>query len=254
MTAWRRAIELSIEEEDLGGVDVDCAPAPLVYDIHTSKIAARVPSPALLGKVARSAGWGVARCFDASRIARPSLRTYIDPDLLSTPHPALRATFPASRRRGRLPTAFNSMTCVNAVAHKRGRECRRPSVSLTRATRSARRFLGEVLRLRQECPPETIDTDQNEAYGKAIRALRACFKSSASSLGAFCGTQKASKDAPGGVEQRPLECPSRPLRGASGRGHRLLGQALKQPGELATSVEHGRSNISTTGSRPITAR
>ncbi len=94
-----------------------------------------------------------------------------------------------------------------------------------------------MLRLRQECPPETINTDQNEAHGKAIRALRACFKSSASSLGAFCGTQKASKDAPGGVEQRPLECPSRPLRGASGRGHRLLGQALKQPGELAASVE-----------------
>jgi hypothetical protein len=28
----------------------------------------------------------VARGFDASRIARPSLRTCIDPDLLSTPH------------------------------------------------------------------------------------------------------------------------------------------------------------------------
>jgi IS6 family transposase len=37
--------------------------------------------------------------------------------------------------------------------------------------RSAQRFLGKALRLRQECPPETINTDQNEAYGKAIRAL-----------------------------------------------------------------------------------
>ena len=43
--------------------------------------------------------------------------------------------------------------------------------------------------------------------------------------------KKASKDAPGGVERRPLERPSRPPRiksgdrGASGRGHRLLGQA-----------------------------
>ena len=31
---------------------------------------------------------------------------------------------------------------------------------------------GKALRLRQECQPETIDTDQNEAYGKAIRALK----------------------------------------------------------------------------------
>src|SRR5271165_6286337 len=36
---------------------------------------------------------------DASRIARPIVRTCIEPFLLSTPHPALRATFPASRRR-----------------------------------------------------------------------------------------------------------------------------------------------------------
>jgi hypothetical protein len=48
-------------------------------------------------KVARRAGWGGARCLDVSRIAQPSLRTCVDPDLLSTPHPALRAT--AARRR-----------------------------------------------------------------------------------------------------------------------------------------------------------
>ena len=47
-----------------------------------------------------------------------------------------------------------------------------PSLSPNHATRSARRFLGKTLRLRQECPPETINTDQNEAYGKAIRALK----------------------------------------------------------------------------------
>ena len=37
------------------------------------------PFPSLLGKVARSAGWGVARCFGPSRIARPSPQTCIDP-------------------------------------------------------------------------------------------------------------------------------------------------------------------------------
>jgi len=36
--------------------------------------------------------------------------------------------------------------------------------------KSARRFLGKELRLRKDCPPETINTE-NEAYGKAIRAL-----------------------------------------------------------------------------------
>jgi IS6 family transposase len=45
-------------------------------------------------------------------------------------------------------------------------------LSPRRTAKSARRFLGKALRLRQECQPETIDTDQNEAYGKAIRALK----------------------------------------------------------------------------------
>ena len=58
------------------------------------------PFPSLLGKVARSAGWGVARFFDRGRIAQPSPQTFDEPYLLSAPHPALRATFPASRRRG----------------------------------------------------------------------------------------------------------------------------------------------------------
>ena len=62
MTAWRRAIELSIDEEDL--VDVECAPAALVYDIHASKIAARIPSPALLGKVARVRSGKIADGLD----------------------------------------------------------------------------------------------------------------------------------------------------------------------------------------------
>lgn len=45
-------------------------------------------------------------------------------------------------------------------------------LSPRRTAKSARRFLGKALRLRHECPPETINTDQNEAYGKAIRALK----------------------------------------------------------------------------------
>ena len=70
------------------------------------------PFPSLLGKVAPQgverrpsstgygAGWGVARCFAASRIARPAPEAFSEPVLLSAPHPALRATFPASRGRG----------------------------------------------------------------------------------------------------------------------------------------------------------
>jgi transposase, IS6 family len=45
-------------------------------------------------------------------------------------------------------------------------------LSQRRTAKSARRFLGKALKLREECPPETINTDQNEAYGKAIRALK----------------------------------------------------------------------------------
>src|SRR5208282_3863342 len=58
------------------------------------------PFPSLLGKVARRAGWGMARFFKPSRLARPSARTNVGAYLVSTPHPPLRGTFPASRRRG----------------------------------------------------------------------------------------------------------------------------------------------------------
>ncbi len=48
--------------------------------------------------------------------------------------------------------------------------------SAPRSTRCVSAFgswsVREALKLRQECPPETINTDQNEAYGKAIRALK----------------------------------------------------------------------------------
>jgi DDE domain len=45
-------------------------------------------------------------------------------------------------------------------------------LSPRRTAKSARRFLAKALKLREDCPPETINTDQNEAYGKAIRALK----------------------------------------------------------------------------------
>ncbi len=45
-------------------------------------------------------------------------------------------------------------------------------LSPRRTAKSAKRFLGKALKLREDCPPETINTDQNEAYGKAIRALK----------------------------------------------------------------------------------
>ena len=99
------------------------SPLPAGYGIHTSQVAGAHPfsNPrAWTRGVARSAGWGVARCFDPSRIARPSPQTFNEPYLLSAPHPALRATFPTSWRRGGAQPA-GSVTCVN-VAARCGRE------------------------------------------------------------------------------------------------------------------------------------
>ena len=75
------------------------------------------PFPSLLGKVARSAGWGVARCYDARRLARTLPRTCGPSALLSTPHPSPSATPSPLRGEGgaRRPPA-GSMTCVNSVA------------------------------------------------------------------------------------------------------------------------------------------
>jgi transposase-like protein len=44
-------------------------------------------------------------------------------------------------------------------------------LSPRRTAKSAKRFLGKALKLREDCPPETINTDRNETYGKAIRTL-----------------------------------------------------------------------------------
>jgi len=84
------------------------APSAIAF---THLKARRLPFPSLLGKVARSAGWGMARCLNRSRIARPPPRTCIDTFLHATPHPAF-GHVPASRRRGNLPTARNSMKSI----------------------------------------------------------------------------------------------------------------------------------------------
>jgi hypothetical protein len=73
------------------------------------------PSPACWGRwrVAPDGVWPAASAL--SRIARPAARTRIDPDLLSAPHPPLRGTFPASRRRGDRRLPAGPMTYVNVI-------------------------------------------------------------------------------------------------------------------------------------------
>jgi transposase, IS6 family len=41
-----------------------------------------------------------------------------------------------------------------------------------RNARAARRFLAKALRTRQHWPPQVINTDQNPAYGEALRQLK----------------------------------------------------------------------------------
>jgi IS6 family transposase len=45
-------------------------------------------------------------------------------------------------------------------------------LSSRRTAKAATRFLGNALKNREDCPPSTINTDRNEAYGKAMRALK----------------------------------------------------------------------------------
>ena len=45
-------------------------------------------------------------------------------------------------------------------------------LSSRRTAKAAASFLGKALKNRVDCPPETINADQNEAYGKAIRRLK----------------------------------------------------------------------------------
>ncbi len=74
---------------------------PPGYDIHTS----RKPGAILLQlrwgrwRAAPDGVWSTAATL--GRIARPSRQPSSNSSLLSAPHPALRATFPATRRRRR---------------------------------------------------------------------------------------------------------------------------------------------------------
>jgi hypothetical protein len=94
--------------------------APATAFTHLKSQGTPSPPPGLDPGVARSAGWGMARCFDPSRIARTSPRTYIGADLLSTPHPAF-GHLPRFAEKGKPTTARNFMknvansTCVNSV-------------------------------------------------------------------------------------------------------------------------------------------
>ena len=45
-------------------------------------------------------------------------------------------------------------------------------LSSRRTAKSAERFLGKALKNRENCPPSVINTDKNEAYGKAIKRLK----------------------------------------------------------------------------------
>jgi transposase, IS6 family len=47
-----------------------------------------------------------------------------------------------------------------------------PMLSSRRTAKAAARFLGKALKNRADFPPETINTDQNEDYGTAIRRLK----------------------------------------------------------------------------------
>ncbi len=86
---WRPQFRVNASEHgvevvaDLGVGKADHADADALISIGLADT-----FPSLLGKVARSAGWGVARSIGPSRIARPSLRNPAGPDLLSVPHPA----------------------------------------------------------------------------------------------------------------------------------------------------------------------
>jgi NitT/TauT family transport system substrate-binding protein len=65
------------------------------------RMARRFPCPALLGKVPRSAGWGVACSRDGGRIARASPRACTQTHLLSAPHPAF-GHLPRFAEKGKL--------------------------------------------------------------------------------------------------------------------------------------------------------
>ena len=103
-----------------GGATPLLDPPPQGYvDSHIWEPRCGSPSPALLGKVARSAGWGVA-----SRSRRRSARTNGAANLnrsrpaFRTPSAASTAPSPLRGEGGPADRLVFSMTCVNVVADK----------------------------------------------------------------------------------------------------------------------------------------
>ncbi len=75
------------------------------------------------------AGWGVARCYDARRLARTSPRTCGPSALLSTPHPPPSATPSPLREEG---DARRPLAGSPSAPHRRSRR-RRKSLKISRA-------------------------------------------------------------------------------------------------------------------------
>ena len=82
--------------------------SPRATECTQDGLCAPFPSSAGEGGRAKPAGWGMARCYDAKRLARTLPQTSGPSALLSTPHPSpsatppvfARAALPAPRRRG----------------------------------------------------------------------------------------------------------------------------------------------------------
>src|SRR3974377_230178 len=79
---------------------------PPPHGISAGEGGRRPPDPGL-DPGPGAAAWGMARCLDAGWVAQASGRTSIDTSLLSTPHPALRATFPGKVAEGKRSTSHS---------------------------------------------------------------------------------------------------------------------------------------------------
>ena len=104
----------------------------------------RRKTPVFRRAMAPDGVWSAPATLD--RIARPSPRAFSDPSLLSAPHPALRATFPASRRRRGV--GLGAAACYSLPQRARGRE-EPHEQDRSRRTGTCRPRLGGQLRARR---------------------------------------------------------------------------------------------------------
>ena len=111
---------LKRQNQDVG---TPVIPAKALRDAHITLRGARTPSPALCwGRwLAEPAGWGVARCCEAGRLARPQERTFDDAFLLSTPHPSGFARHPRVFARGQALPRFAEKGARNRLMFGRKR-------------------------------------------------------------------------------------------------------------------------------------